>query len=245
MHRLTTQPHTHVFTIDYRGYGHSSGSPTEAGLITDGVALLNYVLHIANIPPERILLIGQSLGTAVASAVALEFADPNNSLHPGRLGGAEEASLLANADLITQPTAFAGIILVAPFSNLPSLMLTYRMGGLVPLLLPLRPFPWLSRLLTDNMVDKWPTADRLRAYYDAFASRTELLTSAGGRRMGSVQIVHAIDDMDITYRQTETICRRMLGEGEKCSDGEGLVELRRDGRPDLRFEIVGHGGMSL
>jgi abhydrolase domain-containing protein 12 len=241
IHRLTTQPRTHVFTFDYRGFGHSTGTPTEAGLTTDGVALVNYVVHTIGIPPERIVLMGQSLGTAVASAVGLEFLDPKNDLHPGRLGGAEEAALLANTDLVDIPTAFAGIILVAPFCNLPSLMLTYRMGGLVPLLAPLRPFPKLTTLLTSNMVDKWQTADRLRAYYDAFAQLPELLTSRNGFTMGSLQIIHGFNDMDITYRQTEMICRRVLGDKE-CIDesgGKAVLSEQRDGRPGVRIEIFG------
>ncbi|KAK5172088.1 uncharacterized protein LTR77_003726 [Saxophila tyrrhenica] len=243
--QLTTLPHTHVITVDYRGFGHSTGSPTEAGLITDGVALVNWVLHVAYIPPEQIVLMGQSLGTAVASAVGLEFLDPKNALHPGRLGGADEASLLASRDLIDRSTVFAGIVLVAPFANLPSLMLTYRMGGLIPLLLPLRPFPALAKMLTDNMVDKWPTEDRLRAYYDALISRPELLTAPEGYSMGSLQIIHGFNDMDITYRQTEMICRNVLGEGEKCingSSGEAVYSVSGEGRPGLRFEIFGYGG---
>lgn len=55
---MAAKPNTHILTIDYRGFGHSSGSPTEAGLIVDGVALVDWVLNVAGIPPERIVILG-------------------------------------------------------------------------------------------------------------------------------------------------------------------------------------------
>lgn len=249
---LTTQPRTHVFTIDYRGFGHSTGSPTESGLIIDGVTLVRWVMKVAGINPERIVILGQSLGTAVSSAVALEFADPSNSLHPGRRlgpdGSEEQQALLANGVQVARRTAFAGIVLVAPFSNLPSLMLTYRMGGVFPFLLPLRPFPAVAQMLTGRMVDKWPTADRLRAYYEILAAQPTLLNALGGRPMGSLQIVHGINDADIAYHQTQTIYERILGgddKGIEINNGSAMVEIRRERRPVLRFEIFGHGGKSI
>ena len=35
---------THVITIDYRGYGYSTGSPTEQGLITDGMTVVKWAM---------------------------------------------------------------------------------------------------------------------------------------------------------------------------------------------------------
>ncbi|KAJ5389559.1 uncharacterized protein N7496_000627, partial [Penicillium cataractarum] len=72
----------HVFAIDYRGFGVSTGSPTEEGVITDGVSLLNFLTAgPLKIPTSRIVIMGQSLGTAVTAAVAERFAfghpDPN------------------------------------------------------------------------------------------------------------------------------------------------------------------------
>ena len=245
---LASQPNTHVITIDYRGFGQSKGSPTEAGIVADGTALLNWVLKAAGIPPERIVLLGQSLGTAVASAVALRFVDPDNALLSPliREGDSVEAEpfLHAEDDPIRLRT-FAGIILVAPFYSLPSLMLTYRIGGLLPLLLPLRPFPSFASWITDKMVDTWPTGERLRAYYDVLVNNPKLLSGAHGRRLGSVQVIHATNDADISYRQTEMICRRMLEEFEMSIDGSRggpTLDVTIPGRPGVRFEIVEHGG---
>ncbi|KAM0717632.1 hypothetical protein Q7P37_007484 [Cladosporium fusiforme] len=255
---LALQPNTHVVTIDYRGFGLSSGSPTEAGLITDGTALANWVMHTARIPPERIVILGQSLGTAVSSAVALNFADPTHELLPQSDNTNSASSpLLATPSQIAQPTAFAGIILVAPFHSLPSLLLTYRLGGLIPLLAPLRPLPSLGRALTSRMIDTWRTADRLKAYHRAFTPQPQLLhhrsedfsgdASLTTREMGAVQILHARSDMDISYHQTEAICRAVLGEerAEGCVAGEqgGLfLNVKEAKAPRVRVQIVEHGG---
>ena len=56
--------------LSYRGYGGSSGSPSEAGLIADARAAYDYAA--ARVPAERIVLFGESLGTAVAVALAAE-----------------------------------------------------------------------------------------------------------------------------------------------------------------------------
>ena len=252
---LTLQPDTHVLTIDYRGFGHSTGSPTEAGLIADGTALLNWVMHTAKIPPERIVILGQSLGTAVSSAVALNFVDPSHELI-SRLDG-ESKSLLTSAPDVQQRTAFAGIILVAPFSSLPSLMLTYRIGGIFPILLPLRPFPWLANSLTSNMVDTWPSAARLAAYYQALGVNQKLLVSRRDdlsgdgstttQQMGGLQVIHATNDMDISYHQTEIICQAIMEDNKRCingSHGAALMDVKEPGKPRLRFQILEHGGKS-
>jgi len=253
---LASQPNTHVLTIDYRGFGYSTGSPTEAGLITDGTTLVEWVVKVAGIPPDRIVIIGQSLGTAVSSAVALHFADPGSELIPS------ETRELWPSSGQRIPTAFLGIVLVAPFSSLPSLMLTYRIGGVLPILLPLRPFPYIAGILTSRMPDKWLSADRLSAYYGAFSGSLQVLSSTEGRSIGSLQIIHSVRDMDIPYHQTEIICRRIFREGSepgvyegteaegrlRCIDGSrgpGAQDVKEKGRPKVRFEIVEYGGEYL
>jgi uncharacterized protein len=59
-----------LVALSYRGYGGSSGRPTERGLITDAAAA--YAFAIARYPVERIVLWGESLGSAVAIALAAE-----------------------------------------------------------------------------------------------------------------------------------------------------------------------------
>jgi len=59
-----------LLALSYRGYGGSSGSPTEAGLIADAVAA--YEFAASRYTPERIVLYGESLGSGVAVAIAAE-----------------------------------------------------------------------------------------------------------------------------------------------------------------------------
>jgi len=54
---------------EYRGYGGMPGRPSEAGLVADGEAVLA-ALRADGVPPERIVLVGRSLGTGVAVELA-------------------------------------------------------------------------------------------------------------------------------------------------------------------------------
>lgn len=58
-----------ILILDYRGYGRSEGRPTEAGLYRDAGAAYQH-LRTAGYPPDRIVLHGESLGTAVAVELA-------------------------------------------------------------------------------------------------------------------------------------------------------------------------------
>ena len=66
--------------------------------------------------------------------------------------------------------------------------------------------------------------------------------------MGALQVFHARNDYDISFKQTEIICRRVVGEAEvgKCVDdgakGGSVVDVREEGRARARFEIVEYGG---
>ena len=60
-----------VFIFDYRGYGQSEGSPTEAGLYRDARAAREALVRDAGVPSERIVYFGRSLGAAVALELAL------------------------------------------------------------------------------------------------------------------------------------------------------------------------------
>ena len=59
-----------LVALSYRGYGGSSGRPTEIGLAQD--AATAYSFAVARYPAERIVLWGESLGSALALAIAAE-----------------------------------------------------------------------------------------------------------------------------------------------------------------------------
>jgi len=59
-----------VFIFDYRGYGRSQGSPTEAGLYRDAQAAYKYLLSKKDINNEAIVIYGKSIGANVAIDLA-------------------------------------------------------------------------------------------------------------------------------------------------------------------------------
>ena len=61
-----------VMLFDYRGYGGNPGSPSESGLIADARAARACLLEQAGVSPERVVYFGESLGSAVAVALAAE-----------------------------------------------------------------------------------------------------------------------------------------------------------------------------
>jgi fermentation-respiration switch protein FrsA (DUF1100 family) len=61
-----------VFLFDYRGYGHSGGHPTEDGCIADGRAAQHWLAQRMHIRPSDVVLMGRSLGGAVAVALAAD-----------------------------------------------------------------------------------------------------------------------------------------------------------------------------
>jgi len=154
----------HILAIDYRGFGLSTGSPTEEGVIIDGVAAVDWAMRVALVPADRIIILGQSLGTAVTVAVAEHYAK--------------------------QGINFAGIVLVAGFTNLPGLLLDYSIGGYVPLLSPLKAYPALWKLFSAYLVDTWLSTERL-ANFVRLSRRMRLF------------IIHARDDYEIPWTQSE------------------------------------------
>jgi len=156
----------HILAIDYRGYGLSTGFPTEEGIITDGIAAVDWAMRVAKVPSNRIVILGQSLGTAVTSAVAEHYA----------LKGVE----------------FAGVVIVAAFTDLPTLLISYSIGGYVPILSPLRRYPALQKLFTSRVIDKWPSAARL-ANFVRVSKRVRLF------------IIHARDDYEIPCGHSDAL----------------------------------------
>jgi fermentation-respiration switch protein FrsA (DUF1100 family) len=63
-----------VMLFDYRGYGRNLGAPSETGLVTDAHAARAYVVSRGDVDPDRLIYFGESLGSAVAVALAVEHA---------------------------------------------------------------------------------------------------------------------------------------------------------------------------
>jgi uncharacterized protein len=60
-----------VLLLEYRGYGGNPGKPSEAGLYADAVAAIEFLQRQA-VAPERTVLWGESLGSAVAVYLAAQ-----------------------------------------------------------------------------------------------------------------------------------------------------------------------------
>lgn len=56
--------------INYRGFGKSTGKPSQAALFIDALAIYDYLVSHFHIPPDKIYLMGRSIGSSVASYVA-------------------------------------------------------------------------------------------------------------------------------------------------------------------------------
>jgi uncharacterized protein len=60
-----------VLAVEYPGYGVASGSPSETALVSAGREALVYARETLRVAPGRLILQGQSLGSGVASQLAV------------------------------------------------------------------------------------------------------------------------------------------------------------------------------
>jgi len=56
-----------VLIVDYRGYGQSTGKPSEQGTYRDAQAAWDYLTNVRRVAPGRIVVFGRSLGGAVGA----------------------------------------------------------------------------------------------------------------------------------------------------------------------------------
>jgi abhydrolase domain-containing protein 12 len=192
----------HVVTFDYRGFGRSRGTPSERGMLLDALAVVEWATTVAGIPPSRILIFGQSLGTAVSVALSEHYA------------------------LRSPPVVFAGMVLVAPFVDVATLVATYRVAGSIPILSPLARFPRLFKYLSTFIRDKWPSKERIAEYIRA--------NEANGEKY-RVTMIHAQDDYDIPWHHTQVVFWHAVNAavpGGGISYDE-LEEVKDKGRTDL------------
>ncbi|KAI9777403.1 MAG: hypothetical protein M1839_008916 [Geoglossum umbratile] len=222
----------HILAIDYRGFGTSTGWPSEAGLLTDALTLANFAMNTAGVPPERIVIFAQSLGTAVGISLAhhLAFQSP--------------------------PTLFAGMVLTAPFADVELLTKTYRVAGTIPLLSPVAYFPKVLAFFNWFIVSKWPSKDKLAA----LIRHCEHLKLAHRESKYDITLIHAEDDHDIPWTHSEVVFWHAVNatrdpeaslsfeelgsekERRKCTLGAGGWEMQWRGRGGVvREQIVKHG----
>jgi hypothetical protein len=62
-----------VLIVDYRGYGQSTGRPTEAGTYRDAQAAWDYLRQARGVAADRVVIFGRSLGGAVGAWLASQL----------------------------------------------------------------------------------------------------------------------------------------------------------------------------
>jgi len=109
--REITAAGSSVLVLDYRGYGKSSGWPTEQGLYRDSEAGFTHLLGMG-IREKQIILHGESLGTAVAIDLA------NRRPCAGLI---LEAPFTSAADVAATVLPIVGPALVRSYNSLPKI----------------------------------------------------------------------------------------------------------------------------
>ncbi len=77
-HRLDTIRIFHelgfnFFIFDYRGYGQSTGKPSEEGTYLDSESAVDYLINELKFKPEEIIIMGRSLGGPIAARLAGKY----------------------------------------------------------------------------------------------------------------------------------------------------------------------------
>ena len=208
----------HTIAIDYRGFGQSTGTPSEKGLLTDALTLADWAMNVAGIPPSRIVLFGQSIGTAVSLSLAHHL-----------------------AIVAQKPVFFAGIVLVAPFTNATSLSATYRLAGTVPILSPIASSPFLFDYFSKLIVDKWSSKDRI----SELVQYCENFHPGRGKHEQEtkyhITIIHAEDDYDIPWTHSEQLFFHAVN--ATTTSGITYEELEKE-KQDTKTNL-GAGGWSV
>ncbi len=148
-----------ILLTEYRGFGGNPGSPDEKGLYADARSVLGWLAD-AGVPPSRIVLYGESLGSGVATKMA--------------------------AELTAQGTPPRALVLEAPYTSVPAVA-QRRFWWLPATLLTLDRFDSLSRIadVDTEILILHGTADRVVPYdmgvalAEAAGPRARLLSMEG------------------------------------------------------------------
>lgn len=206
-----------VLSFDYRGFGKSSGRPSETGCTLDAITAIKWAMEEANIPASRIVLHAQSLGTAIATAAAHYFIN----LEPR----VEFAGLLLSAGFTDATAAFQGFgfhVGVMPLNGL-------------------KYIPPLQRWFGRRLVDTWQTSGKL-ADYVRLSSRVRL-TLMHARDDGIMPWKHTEELFEAILKDLEPQRAERAHRLRSIDLGEGgSVETWNYENKIITKEIVEYGG---
>ncbi|TKY87418.1 hypothetical protein EX895_004096 [Sporisorium graminicola] len=170
---MTGRVDANVVAIDYRGFGDSSGTPSEQGLVEDAETAWRWIREQQQGTSPGVTVFGQSLGTGIGALLA--------------------------AKLDRQQTPVDGLVLMAPYTNLKSLVKDFRLGGLLPLLKPIGAIPFNNYIL-DTF---------LQTHLSTITTLPHLVTSASLHRT-SIVLLHAHDDPVIPIAHSHRLFHTLL-----------------------------------
>jgi fermentation-respiration switch protein FrsA (DUF1100 family) len=156
-----------VFAFDYRGYGASDGSPEPKGVFEDSSSALDYVRSRPDVDPERLLVLGQSLGGANAIAVV------GSGNRKGVRAIVIEAAFSSYSSIASDKVSGAGALMddsfspdrfVANLSPMPLLLIHGTSDGVIP-------FHHASKLMASAREPKRLIAIDGGGHIEAFSGR--------------------------------------------------------------------------
>ena len=104
-----------VLIFDHRGFGDNPGKPTEANLTKDAQAIWKYATEELKVPPQRIVLYGESLGGGVAVRLAGDLGA--KGIEPGGLIVQASFDSLVSAGKYHFPFLPVSLILIDRFQS--------------------------------------------------------------------------------------------------------------------------------
>jgi len=133
--QATSRLQVNILAIDYRGFGDSTGVPSEQGLETDAYTAWKWILE-QGAKQEDVVIIGHSLGTNIATKLGKRLA------HEG-----------------AKPR---GVALLAPFSELAVLLESYPVLSL-PILQPIMSFPIGRKFVKALTLERYDTLSDIQS----------------------------------------------------------------------------------
>ncbi|KAF8713244.1 Translation initiation factor SUI1, partial [Rhizoctonia solani] len=162
---LSSRLNANVLAIDYRGFGNSEGVPSEQGLLLDARAAWDWLIE-NGAKEADITVVGQSLGTGVSAGLVAELAEEGVSPR--------------------------GMVLLAPYSSIATLLETYDLGGKLPILQPLQKFRFVFGFVLRF----------LRHRFDTLSVINDITCP--------ITIIHATDDWDIPVAHAKVLFDALL-----------------------------------